>query len=264
MRYNPLPLNTPLAKNSLENRIILVSGASDGIGRQAALSYAQHGAQVLLLGRNQQKLACTQQQITDSGGLHAPCFYLDYAHASTADCRQLAQHIEKQVPRLDGLLHNAGTLGEICPMPQQTAQSWLEVMQVNINTTFFLTQALLPLLLKSQAASLVFTSSSVGRKGRASWGAYSVSKFATEGMMQILADEYQGQNLRINCINPGGTRSKMRTSAFPDENPLLLKTPTDIMPLYLWIMSEVSRPYNGHSFDAQPDVKPGMSTSSPS
>jgi NAD(P)-dependent dehydrogenase (short-subunit alcohol dehydrogenase family) len=100
-------------------------------------------------------------------------------------------------------------------MDEQKPEIWQQVMQVNVNGTFFLTQALLPLLLKSDSGSLVFTSSSVGRQGRANWGAYAVSKFATEGMMQVLAEEYQSRHLRVNCINPGGTRTKMRASAFP-------------------------------------------------
>ncbi len=102
---------------------------------------------------------------------------------------------------------------------------WQQVMQVNVNGTFMLTQALLPLLLKSESGSLVFTSSSVGRQGRANWGAYAASKFATEGMMQVLAEEYQSRHLRVNCINPGGTRTKMRANAFPTEDPQKLKTP---------------------------------------
>ncbi|CCJ84821.1 Putative oxidoreductase [Cronobacter dublinensis 582] len=162
------------------------------------------------------------------------------------------------MPRLDGVLHNAGVLGEIVPMDKQSPDVWSEVMQVNVNVTFFLTQALLPLLLKSEAGSLVFTTSSVGRQGRANWGAYAVSKFATEGMMQVLAEEYQSRHLRVNCINPGGTRTKMRASAFPTEDPDKLKTPADLMPLYLWLMGDDSRRKTGISFDAQPGRKPGI------
>lgn len=247
----PPQAKLPPAKDLLQNRIILVTGASDGIGRQAALSYAQHGARVLLLGRNEEKLRSVCRQITDNQWTPAHSFCLDYASASAGDCQQLAQAVSACVPRLDGLLHNAGILGDRLPMVQQTSHSWLQVMQVNVNVTFFLTRALLPLLLKSSDACLLFTSSSVGRQGRANWGAYSVSKFATEGMMQVLADEYQSaHHLRINCINPGGTRSKMRASAFPDEDPMTLKTPADLMPLYLWLMSASSQGYSGVSFDA--------------
>lgn len=243
--------------NLLTDRIILVTGASDGIGREAALTYARYGARVLLLGRNPQKLRAVADEIAGLGKATASYFLLDLEQATPARCQQLAGEIAHEVPRLDGVLHNAGLLGEITSMAEQDPQVWQQVMRVNIDATFFLTQALLPLLLKSPSGSLVFTTSSVGRQGRANWGAYAVSKFATEGMMQVLADEYRDQNLRVNCINPGGTRTKMRASAFPQEDANKLKTPDDIMPLYLYLMGDESQHETGSSFDAQPGRKPG-------
>lgn len=241
----------------LTNRIILVTGANTGIGREAALTYARYGAQLVLLGRNTEQL----QQVCDDINAHSPrparWFALDLETATPESCAQLAESISRSVPHLDGVLHNAGLLGEVVPMDRQTPAVWQQVMRVNIDGTFFLTQALLPLLLKSACASLVFTTSSVGRKGRAGWGAYSVSKFATEGMMQVLAEEYDSRQLRVNCINPGGTRTRMRASAFPQEDASRLKTPADIMPLYLWLMGDDSKRKTGISFDAQPGRKPG-------
>lgn len=241
----------------LNNRIILVTGANTGIGREAALTYARYGAQVLLLGRNTEQL----QQVCDEINQHArqPAYWfpLDLETATPESCQRLAEDISRVVPRLDGVLHNAGLLGEVVPMTEQSPVVWQQVMRVNIDGTFFLTQALIPLLLKSSSASLVFTSSSVGRQGRAGWGAYSVSKFATEGMMQVLAEEYDSRQLRVNCINPGGTRTRMRASAFPQEDAMKLKTPADIMPLYLWLMGDDSKRKTGISFDAQPGRKPG-------
>ncbi|MGB7801568.1 YciK family oxidoreductase [Buttiauxella sp.] len=243
----------------LQNRIILVTGATDGIGREAALTYARYGASLVLLGRNEEKLRTTANEINTRYGCQSHWFVLDFATATHEDCQQLAHKLSALIPRLDGVLHNAGILGDIRPMDEQDPQTWQNVMQVNVNVTFFLTQALLPLLLKSDSGSLVFTSSSVGRQGRAGWGAYAVSKFATEGMVQVLAEEYKQQNLRVNCINPGGTRTAMRASAFPTENPEKLKTPRDLMPLYLWLMGDDSRRKTGMSFDAQPNRKPGIS-----
>ncbi|QXY85782.1 YciK family oxidoreductase [Salmonella bongori] len=251
MHYQP-------KQDLLQNRIILVTGASDGIGREAALTYARYGATVILLGRNEEKLRRVAQHIADEQHVLPQWFTLDLLTCTVEECRQLADHIAVHTPRLDGVLHNAGLLGEICPMSEQDPQIWQDVMQVNVNATFMLTQALLPLLLKSDAGSLVFTSSSVGRQGRANWGAYATSKFATEGMMQVLADEYQNRSLRVNCINPGGTRTSMRASAFPTEDPQKLKTPADIMPLYLWLMGDDSRRKTGMTFDAQPGRKPGI------
>lgn len=243
----------------LQNRIILVTGASDGIGREAALTYARYGAAVILLGRNEEKLRAVSHEIGHLYGATPAWFTLDLLSATPQDCEQLAHRLAALVPRLDGVLHNAGMLGDVAPMDRQDPQTWQNVMQVNVNATFFLTQALLPLLLKSEAGSLVFTTSSVGRQGRAGWGAYAASKFATEGMMQVLAEEYKQQNLRVNCINPGGTRTAMRASAFPTEDPQKLKTPRDLMPLYLWLMGDDSRRKTGMSFDAQPNRKPGIS-----
>ncbi|EHG9774902.1 YciK family oxidoreductase [Salmonella enterica] len=251
MHYQP-------KQDLLQNRIILVTGASDGIGREAALTYARYGATVILLGRNEEKLRRVAQHIADEQHVQPQWFTLDLLTCTAEECRQVADRIAALYPRLDGVLHNAGLLGEIGPMSEQDPQIWQDVMQVNVNATFMLTQALLPLLLKSDAGSLVFTSSSVGRQGRANWGAYATSKFATEGMMQVLADEYQNRSLRVNCINPGGTRTSMRASAFPTEDPQKLKTPADIMPLYLWLMGDDSRRKTGMTFDAQPGRKPGI------
>ncbi|MBV8041694.1 YciK family oxidoreductase [Pluralibacter sp.] len=251
MHYQP-------QRDLLQQRIILVTGASDGIGREAALTYARYGASVILLGRNDDKLRGVAQQIQQEGGIAPQWFVLDLLTCTPQECQSLAQKVAIHYPRLDGVLHNAGLLGDVTPMAEQKPEVWQDVMQVNVNSTFMLTQALLPLLLKSDAGSLVFTSSSVGRQGRANWGAYAASKFATEGMMQVLAEEYQGQ-LRVNCINPGGTRTGMRASAFPTEDPQKLKTPADIMPLYLWLMGDDSRRKTGMTFDAQPNRKPGIS-----
>lgn len=241
----------------LNHRIILITGASDGIGQEAALTYARYGAEVILLGRNAARLQQTEARIRQNSARQAHSVVFDLAHATPANCQQLAQQLAQQFPRLDGILHNAGILGEITPLAQLDPTVWQQVMKINLDATFYLTQALLPLLLKSASGSLVFTTSSVGRTGRAGWGAYAVSKFATEGMMQVLADEYKNQALRVNCINPGGTRTKMRASAFPDEDARKLKTPADLMPLYLYLMGDDSRSKTGISFDAQPGRKPG-------
>lgn len=241
----------------LQQKIILVTGAGDGIGCEAALTYARHGAQVILLGRTTAKLKTVKQQIENDGGLPADIYTMDLLTVTAEECQAFARELAQRYSRLDGVLHNAGLLGVVAPIIEQPAQLWHEVMQVNVNATFMLTQALIPLLLKSTSGSLVFTSSSVGREGRSGWGAYSVSKFATEGLMQILAQEYQHTSLRINCINPGGTRTNMRASAFPDENSAKLKTPADIMPVYLYVMGDDSRNDSGISFDAQPGRKAG-------
>ncbi|WP_372609531.1 YciK family oxidoreductase [Halomonas sp.] len=237
----------------LKGRVILVTGAGDGIGRVAALDCAGHGATVILLGRTIAKLEKVYDEIEASGGPQPAIFPLNLEGATLKDYHDMVETLEAEFGRLDGLLHNAGLLGRITPFEQYNPELWDQVMQVNINGPIWMTQALLPLLKASEDASLVFTSSSVGRKGRAYWGAYSVSKFATEGFMEVLADELEHLgNIRVNSLNPGATRTWMRKTAYPGEDPSLLRTPEEIMPTYLWLLGPDSRGHNGLAFDAQP------------
>jgi NAD(P)-dependent dehydrogenase (short-subunit alcohol dehydrogenase family) len=135
---------------------------------------------------------------------------------------------------------------------QYPPDQWQEVMQVNLNSAFYLVQGVLPLMQHSEHGRIVFTTSSVGRQGRAYWGAYAVSKFATEGLMQTLAEELQNTSrVRTHCINPGGTRSNMRALAYPAEDPEKLPRPEDHMPFYRYLMSSFSQQYNGVSWDAR-------------
>lgn len=237
----------------LDNRIILVTGAGDGIGRAAALAYARHGATVILLGRTIAKLEKVYDEIEAAGGPQPAIFPLNFEGATLKDYHDMAQTLDSEFGRLDGILHNAGLLGRITPFEQYNPELWAQVMQVNINGPIWMTQALLPLIEASDDASVIFTSSSVGRKGRAYWGAYSVSKFATEGFMEMLADEVDNKpNIRINTLNPGATLTKMRRTAYPGEDPETLRTPEDIMPTYLWLMGPDSKGVNGEKWDAQP------------
>lgn len=237
----------------LRDRVILVTGAGDGIGRDAALAYARHGATVILLGRTTAKLEAVYDEIEAAGGPQPAIFPLNVEGASLKDYQDMAETLDKEFGRLDGILHNAGLLGRITPFEQYNPELWEQVMQVNIHGPTWMTQALLPLLKDSRDASVIFTSSSVGRKGRAYWGAYAVSKFATEGFVEVLAEELEHLgNVRVNTLNPGATRTQMRRSAYPGEDPDTLRTPEAIMPTYLWLMGPDSHGHNGEKFDAQP------------
>ncbi|RMO82227.1 putative oxoacyl- reductase [Pseudomonas syringae pv. philadelphi] len=236
----------------LADRIILVTGAGGGIGAAAARNYAALGATVLLLGKTEANLARVRDQIVAAGQPQPKVIPFDLESAGPARYDELATLIDSEFGRLDGLLHNASIIGPRTPLEQLSGEDFMQVMHINVNATFMLTHALLPLLKRSTDASIAFTSSSVGRKGRAHWGAYGVSKFATEGLMQTLADELQDvTTVRANSINPGATRTDMRALAYPDENPLNNPTPEDIMPVYLYLMGPDSKGINGQALNAQ-------------
>ncbi|MEZ8028800.1 YciK family oxidoreductase [Enterovibrio norvegicus] len=241
-----------VAADALNGKVILVTGAGDGIGRQAALSYAQHGATVILLGRTVKKLESVYDEIEAAGGAQPAIIPLDMLGATRQHYIDMVDTIEQQFGRLDGVLHNAGLLGVLSPFDQIEEKAFDEVMQVNVKATFLMTQAVMPLVQKSEDGRIVFTSSTVGHAGRAFWGAYAMSKFATEGMMQVLADELSNTSVKVNAINPGGTRTRMRASAFPGEDAKTLKTPEDIMPLYVYLMAPEGVDVNGQCIDAQP------------
>ncbi|WP_018981681.1 YciK family oxidoreductase [Salinimonas chungwhensis] len=236
----------------LRDKIILITGAGAGIGAQAARTYASYGATCILLGRTVSKLEAVYDEIVSAGDTEPAIIPLDIKGATAKNYEDMARTLEEQFGRLDGVLHNASILGHLSTFEDIPEQEWQDVIQTNLNGTALMTQKLLPVLRLSDAASVVFTTSSVGRQGRAFWGTYAVSKFATEGMMQVLACEYENRNVRFNCINPGGTRTSMRASAFPAEDPQTLKTPADIMPLYLYLMGKDSQTVNGKSLDCQP------------
>lgn len=235
----------------LKDRIILVTGAGRGIGAEAARNYAALGATVLLLGKTEKRLNAVYDEIVAAGHSEPVVIPLDLEKASQEAYQELAAMIEAEFGHLDGLLHNASILGPRTPLEQLAGDNFAKVMQINVNAMFMLNSAMIPLLRLSKDASVVFTSSSVGRKGRAYWGAYAVSKFATEGLMQVMADELDDTTIRANSINPGATRTDMRAHAYPGENPLNNPTPAEIMPLYLYLMGPDSSGVTGQAFNAQ-------------
>ena len=248
----PDPRTYEPEEDLLAGRVILVTGAGDGIGRAVAKACAKYGASVGLLGRTLTKLEAVYDEIIEAGWPRPSIAQMNLLKAHAPDYHQLAESIEKEFGRLDGLVHNAGLLGQMSPIEQYDVKAWTEVMHVNLTAPFVMTQVMLPLLKKSEDASILFTSSGVGRQGRAYWGAYAVSKFGTEGLSQVLADELeQYPNLRVNCINPGKTRTAMRATAYPGEDPATLKAPHDIVGAYLYLLGPDSRGVTGLSIDAQ-------------
>ena len=236
----------------LKKKVILVTGAGTGIGKAAARSFARHGATVILLGRTTEKLEAVYDSIEENDWPQAAIYPMNLEGATMHDYEVMAETIGKEFGQLHGLLHNAGLLGKLGPLSQYDPAMWQRIMQVNVNAPFMMTQTLLPILRESGPSSIIFTSSNVSHKGRANWGAYAVSKFATEGLMQTLADEEDGiSQVHINCINPGRVRTAMRAAAYPGEDPLTIKAPEEIMATYLYLMDSNNLKANGQTFDAQ-------------
>jgi NAD(P)-dependent dehydrogenase (short-subunit alcohol dehydrogenase family) len=236
----------------LSGRVILITGAGDGIGAAAAKRCAAHGATVILLGRTTRKLEAVYDAIEAEGHPQPAIYPMNLEGAAPKDYEDLATTINQEFGRLDGLLHNASLLGTLTPLGQYDIEQWSKVMQVNLNAPFLMTRACLGLLKQAEDASVIFTSSSVGRQGRAYWGAYGVSKAANENMMQIWADELETNTpVRVNSINPGAVRTSMRARAYPGEDPNTLPTPDAILATYLYLLGPDSRGVTGRQFNAQ-------------
>ncbi len=227
---------------ALAGRVILVTGASGGIGAALAEACGRLGAQVVLTGRKVKRLEAVYDAIVAAGGPRPSIAPLDL---EKADARG-------EFGRLDGLAHLAGQLGDRSPIEHHDVITWLKVMHVNVNAAFILTQALLPLLKASEDASVLFTTSGVSVRGSAYWGAYAASKFALEGLMQTLADELDTTtHIRVNSVNPGKVRTSMRAKAFPGEVAETVPLPEVVLPTFLYLLGPASRGVTGRRFDAQ-------------
>ena len=235
------------APGSHTGRIVLVTGAGDGIGRALAIALARQGATVVLLGRTPRKLEATYDAIVAAGGPTPALAPLNLETATAKEYDALGDVLEREFGRLDGLAHVAGILGTRSPIEHHDVPTWVKVLHVNTTAAFILTQICLPLLRRSPDASVVFTSSSVGRQGRAYWGAYAVSKFGVEGLMQVLAHELEGSTIRANSVNPGAVRTAMRMQAYPAEERSALAAPEDVVGPFLYLLGPQSRGVNGQA-----------------
>jgi len=235
-----------------KDKVILVTGAGQGIGAAVSVALAKHGATVILLGRTVRKLEETYDLIEVAGGPTPAIYPMNLEGAKPDDYTNLADTIIKEFGHLDGLLHNASILAGLTPLEQHGIEQWYKIMQINLHAPFLMTRALMPALRAAESASILFTSSSVGRQGRAYWGAYAISKAGNESMMQILADELESNtHIRANSINPGATRTSMRARAYPGEDPESVTKPEEIVAAYLYLLSDDSRNVTGQQFDAQ-------------
>ena len=235
----------------LNGRVIMVTGASRGIGGAVAKAAATSGAQVIMLARSVSDMEKIADELLQAGSPEPSLVPINLESASVDDYATVANAVRDNYGHLDGLVLNAGSLGDLSPLADYDPVTWARVFQLNVHSQFLLLQAMLPLLRLSKDASIVFSTSSVGRKGRAYWGAYAASKFAIEGMMETLADEVEGTSIRANAVNPGSTRTKMRAAAYPAEDASKLAAPEDVAKLYITLLGGEARTLNGLSLNAQ-------------
>ena len=241
-----------LSDTQLKNKIILVTGANQGIGKSASIKYASLGAKVILLGRDLKSLEQVYDEIINLKYSEPMISLMDLEKADGNDYQEVYENMMNEFGRLDGLLLNASILGDRSPIAHYDTETWVRTIHINLTTQFLLTKSLLPALYESDSASVIFTSSGVGKIGKAFWGAYSVSKFGVESLSQILSSEHEDQsNIRFNCINPGATRTRMRKEAYPYEDEMKLKEPDELMEKYVWLMSDDSKNITGQSIDCQ-------------
>jgi len=231
----------------LDGKIALITGGSKGIGKGIAEAYLKQGAEVIICGRNEANLEATGDELKEFGQIN----YIVCDITKLDDVKRLASQIEAIKQKLDILVNNASILGVRSPIMEYPEDVWEEVVHINLNAQFFVTKALLPLLIKSESSSIINVSSSVGRKGKKEWGAYAASKFGVEALTQVLAHEMEDTNVRVNSVNPGGTRTDMRAGAYPDEDPNTLPTPLDISPVFVYLASDESSDINGQEFTAR-------------
>ena len=232
----------------LKNKVILVTGAGQGLGRIASLTYAAHGASVILHGRNVKKLEAVYDEIEKAGHPQAAIFALDFNKANDHDFEAYAQAIKLQLGRLDGILHNAAQFYSLTPLETQTLEQWLVLLRVNLAAPFALTRACFALLRESADASVILTSESHGHAPAAYWGGFATSKAGIEVLVKIAAQEWEiWPNMRINALVPGPVNTPQRAKTHPGELKGALPKPEDLMPFYLYLMGEDSRGVSGQT-----------------
>jgi len=230
----------------LANRIALITGATRGIGAAVAKRFAREGAHVIAVGRNIKALEELDDAIKEQGGA-VTLVQLDLLETDKIEI--LAQSIAQRFGRLDILVGNAGILGELSPVAHTSSEDWDKVMAINVTSNFHLIRCFDNVLKLSEAPRAMFVSSGVTKGAHAYWGPYAVSKSALEKMVETYAAENAKTSLRVNIIDPGAVRTKMRAKAFPGEDPMSLPHPDEITEVFLRLANEKLKD-NGKKFYA--------------
>ena len=245
-----IPKNYAPPPDLLAGRVILVTGAGQGLGRAMAMECAAHGASVALLGRKQDKLEATYDAITEVGGSEPALIPLDLAAANTPELESMAQLIRKDLKRLDGIVHCASHFVPLGPLANQTLEQWVTMLRVNLAAPFALTRACMPLLAAGPDGSVVFTGETHGVHPRAYWGGFAVSKSGLSPLAAIWADELEKAGTpRINVVVPGPMASPQRARSHPGEDPATLKQPQAVARALLYLLGPDARKITGKTIE---------------
>ena len=237
------------AADSLRDRVVLVAGATGGLGRATSLAAAAAGATVVLLGRKVRALEALYDEIEKSGGARPAVYPMDLAGASPRDYADLAASVEREFGRLDGIVHAAAHFDGLQPFDQQKPEEWLRAQQVNATAPFLLTQACLPLLRKSSDAAIVFVLDDPARIGKAFWGGYGVSKQALAGLASIVYEETENSSVRTHALLPGPMRTVLRRAAYYGENTLMHPEPDYAARFAVWLLGADAGAMRGKILD---------------
>ncbi|WP_416694204.1 SDR family NAD(P)-dependent oxidoreductase [Candidatus Pseudothioglobus sp. Uisw_050_01] len=229
----------------LKDKVILVTGANRGFGLAITMDLSKAGATVIMLGRDLGSLEYAYDAVVDSGYNEPILYPLDLEGATPENYQELQDNVLEKFDKLDGLIHNAAILGAQMPIEQYDIKLWYSTLQINLSAPFMLTQFLIPALVKSEDARILFLSSSVGREARAYWGAYSVSKFGIEGFAKTLSEELEKTNISVNTVDPGKLRTEMRRTAYPAEDSSTVPMPEEKSAAIVYLLSNLSPKMNG-------------------
>jgi NAD(P)-dependent dehydrogenase (short-subunit alcohol dehydrogenase family) len=232
----------------LRGKVALVTGGSRGIGRAIAVAYAQSGANVFICARNVNDMEAALRDIRQTGGV------INGVTGDVGKAKDVEHVVRKTVARfgtIDVLVNNASILGPREPIANYPLAAWDEVIRINLTGVFLMSRAVLPIMLERRSGSIINVTSAVGRKGKARWGAYAVSKAGLENFTQVLADEVSQTGIRVNSVNPAATRTRMRAEAYPTEDPLTLPAAEEITPIFVYLASDASAGVTGQSLEAR-------------
>ena len=230
----------------LQDKVVMITGASRGLGRALALAFSREGANLVITSRNEDALKPVAEEVEGAG---AEVLAIAADVSKSEDVEKLLSAAAERFGRIDVLVNNAGLLGPRVPIAEYPEDEWRKVLEANLTGPFLLSKAVIPHM--PEGGSIVNITSGVSIEGRPRWGAYSVSKFGLEGLTQILAAELEEGGIRVNSVDPGSMRTEMRAAAYPDEDPMTLITPEENTDVFLYLASNESRNVTGERFKAQ-------------